>query len=370
MLKTSLFKPMREGTKRRIRIFGWVIGAGTLVGIIYGGLIGFAGWGHILSGGYIGAVHGFIISSVIGLLEIFAMRTQIGRWIEQKPLVLTILIKGLIYGTVIIAVELGNLGEMVVVGKVNDPSTAKAFAPISIVFSFVITFIIMFILQISRLLGGQTLRNLVLGRYHRPRMEERFFLFVDIVGSTRIAEKIGPLSMHRFLNHVFALVADPVTDHHGEIYQYVGDEIVITWQVAEGRHAARPLSCFLAIQSALADATPWFKDSFDVTPAVRGSLHAGPVVTGEVGVNRRSIVFHGDVMNVSARLEQATREMDCPFLVSADAVDLLEDKAGYHIHDHGSRTLRGRQTPMQVYEVEMPNPRPKSIEGQPRFRGL
>lgn len=355
MLKTSIFKLMREGTRRRIRIFIWVIAAGTLVGIIYGGLIGFAGWGYILLGGYIGAVHGFIISFVIGLLEVFAVRTQIGRWIEQKPLVLTILIKGLIYGAVITAVELGNIGEMMVIGKVNDPSTARAFAPMSIVFSFVITFIIMFLLQISRLVGGQTLRNLVLGRYHRPRVEERFFLFVDIVGSTRIAEKIGPLPMHRFLNHVFALVADPITDHHGEIYQYVGDEIVITWRVAEGRRAARPLACFHAIQSALADATPWFKEKFDVTPAVRGSLHAGPVVTGEVGVNRRSIVFHGDVMNVSARLEQATRDLGCPFLVSADAVNLLEDKADYHIHSHGPQTLRGRQTPMQVYEVAMPN---------------
>lgn len=161
--------------------------------------------------------------------------------------------------------------------------------------------------------------------------------------------------MHRFLNHVFALIADPITDHHGEIYQYVGDEIVITWRVAEGRRAARPLACFHAIQSALADATPWFKEKFDVTPAVRGSLHAGPVVTGEVGVNRRSIVFHGDVMNVSARLEQATRDLGCPFLVSADAVNLLEDKADYHIHSHGPQTLRGRQTPMQVYEVAMPN---------------
>lgn len=346
---------MTEGTKRRFRIFTGVIVSGTLVGIIYGSLIGFAGWGAFLLGGSIGAIHGFIISFAISLLEIFGVRSRIGRMVEQGPLVLTILIKGLIYGTVITVVELGNIGELLIIGNVNDPQTAKAFAPMSIVFSFLVTFIIIFLLQISRLVGGRTLSNLMLGRYHRPRMEERFFLFVDIVGSTHIAETIGPLSMHRFLGQVFTLAAEPVSDYHGEIYQYVGDEIVITWPVTAGKHDARPLACFFAIQSALADAGPVFQTHFGMIPTIRGALHAGTVVSGEVGVNRRSIVFHGDVMNVASRLEQVTREIGCGFLASADAINLLEDKGRYRIRDRGQHTLRGRRTPLQVYEVKMPN---------------
>lgn len=43
--------------------------------------------------------------------------------------------------------------------------------------------------------------------------------------------------------------------------------------------------------------------------------------------------------------------MDCPFLASEEAMQLLENKDGYQIHDHGPRTLRGRQAPMQVFEV-------------------
>jgi hypothetical protein len=41
------------------------------------------------------------------------------------------------------------------------------------------------------------------GRYHRSRPEERFFPFVDIVGSTPLAERIGPRAVHRFLGEVF-----------------------------------------------------------------------------------------------------------------------------------------------------------------------
>ncbi|BBO87564.1 adenylate cyclase [Desulfosarcina ovata subsp. ovata] len=351
----SLFRSMGEGTRLRLRRFAWVMGAGIFVGVVYGSLIGFAGWGELLVGGMIGAVHGFIITSVIALMEIFGVRTAWGQHIEQAPLIITILIKGVVYSTVILCVELFSVGEMVVIGGVDDPQTTRAFAPMSIIFSFIIMFIIIFFLQISRLVGGRTLRNLLLGRYHQPRMEERFFLFVDIVGSTRIAEEIGELSIHRFLNRIFALIADPVTDQHGEIYQYVGDEIVITWQIAQGRPEARPLACYFQIQSALAEASPWFEATFGVTPAVRGALHAGPVVLGEVGVYRRSIVFHGDVMNVTSRIEQATRELDSRFLASGTALDLLDGRDAYAIQDRGRRQLRGRHAPLQIFAVSSKN---------------
>ncbi len=73
------------------------------------------------------------------------------------------------------------------------------------------------------------------GRYHRPRAEERFFLFIDIVGSTPVAEKLGALSVHRYLDRIFQAASDPVDDYRGEVYQYVGDEMVVTWLVAGGR---------------------------------------------------------------------------------------------------------------------------------------
>ncbi len=344
---------MREGTKRRVRTFGWIIVSGMLIGIIYGSLIGYAGWGQLWIGGQIGAIHGVSIALCIGLLEVFAVRTRIGMRIERAPLAITILIKGLIYGTVIVVVEFGNVGELVVLGNVSDPEASNAFTPLSVVFSFIIIFTILFILQTGHLVGGRTLGNLVLGRYHRPRIEDRFFLFVDIVGSTRIAETIGPLAMHRFLNRVFALAADPVADQRGEIYQYVGDQIVITWRVESGRVASHPLICFFAIQSALADASEWFESDFGVTPTVRGALHAGQVVAGEVGVNRRSIVFHGDVMNVCARIEQATRDLGCLFLASEEAIHRLEGTIGHSIKNRGPLKFRGRQATVEVFEVSL-----------------
>lgn len=92
----------------------------------------------------------------------------------------------------------------------------------------------------------------MLGRYRRPRSKERFFLFVDIVGSTPVAERLGAHSVHRYLDRISQLASDPIDDHDGEVYQYVGDAIVITWTLAEGRAEARPLACFFAIEAAMA----------------------------------------------------------------------------------------------------------------------
>jgi adenylate cyclase len=209
-------------------------------------------------------------------------------------------------------------------------------------------------LQISQIVGGRTLRDWVLGRYHRPRQEERFFLFVDIVGSTALAERVGPVAVHQFLNRVFVLASDPVDDHRGEIYQYVGDEMVITWTEVAGRSAGRPIACFAAIETALEAAEPDFVRDFGVAPRVRGALHVGPVVVGEVGGRRRDIVFHGDVMNTTARLEQLARDLDRRLVISADAIGRLAGADEYPVEDLGARMLRGRAGPVQVYAVRSP----------------
>jgi adenylate cyclase len=197
--------------------------------------------------------------------------------------------------------------------------------------------------------GSTTLRNVLLGRYHRSRMEDRFFLFVDIVGSTPLAERLGPSAVHEFLDRVFQAASDPIDDHAGEIFQYVGDEVVVTWTLDEGRVDARPLACYFAIERALALAAADFRRDFGTEPRLRAALHAGPVITGEVGGSRRSIVFHGDVMNTTSRIENATRDLQHPFLVSEDALQRIDGRSGFVLTDLGPQTLRGKSAPVRVF---------------------
>jgi adenylate cyclase len=338
---------MRAGTRRRLIRLAYVVAFGTLIGAAYGTVLHLIVYGIPPLGALIGGVHAVLLSVTLGWLEIFGVRTRLGRAVEQAPFLVTLALKAAVYGSMIAVVNIYEPGTRLVGVPVGGGSSQI----VGLIFSFLVTAVFIFVLQISQIIGGRTLRDWVLGRYHRPRQEERFFLFVDLAGSTALAERLGPAGVHHFLNRIFLLASDPVDDHHGEIYQYIGDEIVVTWTESEGRCGARPLSCFFDIERTLESAARGFVRDFGVVPRVRGAVHVGPVIVGEVGGSKRDIVFHGDVLNTTSRLEQLAREWERPLVASAAALERCRDTEAYVLEDLGSQVLRGRASPMLVYAV-------------------
>ncbi len=77
------------------------------------------------------------------------------------------------------------------------------------------------------------------------------------------------------------------------------------------------------------------------------------MVTGEAGGSRRAIVFHGDVMNTTSRIENLTRTLGHPFLVSEDALARMQGADAYALQELGPQALRGREAPMRVYAAAM-----------------
>lgn len=349
---------MRLGTRHRIAFYVRFVLAAVVVGVGYGSLVAWAGAGigDPLLGAAVGAINGAVLSATIGGIDLFGMRTRLGRALARSPFAVTFAVKWVLYGTVVFAVVGGRLASRTL-GPAVPPVREDPFVPLSIAFSLAASFAFLFVLEMSRLLGGRTLRDIVLGRYHRPRSEERCFLFVDIAGSTPLAERIGPIGVHRFLARVFRLASGPVEDHGGEIYQYVGDEMVVTWTLRDARPAARPIACFFAIEAAVGGAAGDFERDFGVAPRLRAALHAGPVIAGEVGESRRAIVFHGDVMNTASRLEEAARTLARRFVASADALARLDGLEAYALEDLGLQPLRGRAKPVHVHAIEPLSPR-------------
>ena len=358
---------MKPATKRLLTLFAKRVRVMAVLGAVFGAAVGATVLQPPLLGGALSALAGGIYGAMlIGLIagaEMFLPRTGLGQVLERSPLLVTLGIKAIVYSAVVFVVVGNRLGlrlASIVIGMGigGDAALAlerqvRATLPLGqlVAVSFMVVVVFLVLLQLNHLIGDRTMRAIIFGRYHRPRAEERFFLFVDVVGSTAIAERLGPAAVHEFLNRVFQLASDPVDDHAGEVYQYVGDEMVITWTVPEGRVAARPLACLFAIEDALKQAGQDFERDFGAVPRLRAALHAGPVTTGEVGGSRRAIVFHGDVMNTASRIENATRELQRPFLVSEDALSRLDGKDAYTLVDLGPQQLRGRAAPVRVYAV-------------------
>jgi adenylate cyclase len=343
---------MRPRTRRRLGLLLRLMIIGGAVGGVYGGLVSLVSRGMVVHGALIGVINGVLISGFIGGGEILSVQTSLRRLREQTPFLVTVGLKGVVYGAVITVVVAGEVGGRLLPWHAVPSPFRNPLAPLSLVFSFAVTFLFIFVLEMGRLVGGRALRDVVLGRYHRPRVEERFFLFVDVVGSTTLAERLGPTAAHQFLRRVFGLAAGPIDDHEGEVHQYVGDEVVVTWLLDRGRHRGNALACFFGIARALERAAPAFEREFGGAPRIRGALHAGQVISGEVGESRRALVFHGDVMNTTARIEQMTRELGRRYLVSGDALDRLSPVSEYALDDVGLQRVRGRESPVRVFAVE------------------
>ena len=343
----------RERLRRFMRIVrtAAIIGAG--VGAVYGGAIAGPGTrallGSLLISIPIGVIAALLTASLIAGIEIFLLPRASMRWLDALPFAAVFILKTLVYGAIAGVVFVGQPGQRLLgVVTVYSPRTAL----IAVCLTLVAVAVLVMMFQAAGLVGYRTFMDLLRGKYRRPYAERRFFLFVDVVGSTAIAERLGALEAHRFLGAVFAAVAEPVELCRGEIYQYVGDEIVVTWVEADGVADARALRCFFAMGAALAADANRFVQRFGVQPALRAALHLGEVITGEVGQVRRAIVFHGDVMNTTGRLEQATREVGCFFIASAEALAPLDPPPEIRTRALGALAMRGRVEPIHAFCVE------------------
>ena len=232
---------MRTGTRRRVTLFLRALGLGVGFGAVFGGASGSVFREAPLLGAVLGALGGVInavmLVGVIFGTEVFLPRTRLGHALERAPFLVTFAVKLLVYSAVIVLVIGGRLGRRLALASAAvllGPDLAAATYALErptaqgMAFTFLLMGVAIFVWQLSRLIGESTLRDILFGRYHRSRAEERFFLFIDIVGSTPLGERIGPGAVHRFLGEVFRLASDPIDENDGDVYQYVGDEVVIT----------------------------------------------------------------------------------------------------------------------------------------------
>ena len=174
-------------------------------------------------------------------------------------------------------------------------------------------------------------------------------MFLDIVGSTGIAERIGSVAFHRLLNRFCYDLTEAIVETSGEIYKYVGDEIIVTWPMGAGLRDARCVRCYYAAVERLARAGPEYQREFGVVPTFRAGLHGGTVVAGELGDIKQEISFLGDTVNTTARIKEFCREADRSVLLSGPLLAKLVLPLGVEPERLGPVRLRGREQTIDVF---------------------
>jgi adenylate cyclase len=206
-----------------------------------------------------------------------------------------------------------------------------------------------FYAQMSENIGHGTLLNYISGRYHEPNEEERIFMFVDMRSSTKIAEQLGHLRYFRLLRDYFADLSRSIPHYVGEVHEYVGDELVLSWRMTDGVHRANCLRCFFAMQDDLRRRAANYRKQYGLVPTFKAGLHCGTVMVGEIGVIKKDIVFTGDTLNATARIQGLCNGYGVDLLVSGDLLERLPIQDLPPATALGCHELRGRQRQVELY---------------------
>ena len=315
-------------------VFGWIIGTGEP-------------W----MGGVQGILNSMLISVPIVRLELGGRRWGLVRTIREWPFWAVLLTKIAFYLVLIVAAtELSRL----VMSPLNPQELGfdRIFYQI-LVYAGIMSLLINAVIEVGRLLGFSVLRDLVTGRYHQPRREERVFLLIDMKSSTVVAERLDDLDYHGLLNAFFRDVTDAALDHGASIHKYVGDEAILTWRAEDALSQARCVLCAFAVRKRILSKSAEYERRFGLVPEYRAALHIGTVVAGEMGDLKREIAFVGDTLNTAARLLGASRELGSDIVASMTLLDRVELPPWLARGGVASTVLRGKQQPVPFAALRM-----------------
>ena len=330
----------------QLRLILWATLIGAVVAAVYAEFdVAIYGLPHLA---WYGAPRGFlvgaVIASILSYLEVVVLPGPYGAPLRRSAFPVHVAVKTLVALVVILfGLELGRW----VFPAPGEHSIEIEDVP----FSLVLCFIFVFVLDVNRLLGQNVLLNFMTGRYHQPRLEERIFLFIDMEDSTGLAERLGPLAYHRLLNRFVLDLTESIVAARGEIYGYIGDEVIATWKLNDG--IAQPgcaAACFAAIDR-LQERAPDYRRDFGTAVNFRAGLHCGPVVTGEMGSVKKEIVFLGDTVNTASRIQELCRTTGDRVLASAELIDRLQLLPGISKRSLGDLRLRGKGADLALYAL-------------------
>ena len=303
-------------------------------------------------------IMGFPLGLVFGILELFVFSNP-GSKMRQWSFTKLLFLKTLLYTFVIYAV---TIFLTLIAGLLEGRTLRELWIFLGsleqlvlVIYTLVIYALLVFFLQVNHLLGEGILWKFIRGKYHRPREEERIFMFLDMKSSTTIAEQLGHVRFYSLLNELFHEISQPVLQTKAEIYQYVGDEVVLTWEVEDGVENSNCLETFFMFQESLAkNRDKYFKD-FGVKPEFKAGLHFGKVVSAQIGDLKREIVYNGDVLNTTARIRDECNKYQRDCLVSGSLMHRLKSIDDFQWERLNVVTLRGKETEVELYSVSNVN---------------
>ncbi len=293
------------------------------------------------------------IGLVISLFEEFYVQGRPGRWLRAMHPAKSIVVYSLlivVFAMTVMLVARALLGPPHEAGAMSKQLHTMPSLLIVLPVMFAISITAIMTLRIVGYLGAKNLFHLMIGKYHRPVLERRIFLFLDIKGSTALVERLGPIKTRAVIGKFFFDISGPITDHGGEIYRFTGDGVVAIWDWKQGIVNNRVVRAIDAIGDAVNREADYYRSKFGHVPEYRIGVHGGSIVTSEEGDTKRAIGFYGDTIHIAARLEQKAKKLGTDCVLSGNIAE-HQVGLGDRLRLIGDEPVRGISEPIKIYEL-------------------
>lgn len=300
---------------------------------------------------------GFFYGLILGFSDFFFYR----KWFKGKSTGILILLKSIFYFLVMVLMFLFVkeiiwqrflLPTYFVDTNFRLPEKAwNYYFKMTLVYVFFMSIVISFITQLNTKFGPGVLIPLLLGRYANPKEEERIFIFLDLKSSTTHAEKLGHVKYSKLIRDCFLKINYLSVIYGAEIYQYVGDEVVLSWPTKGLLDASVCIDFYFACKDDFLKRKNYYLKKHGVLPEFKAGLHYGLVTAVEVGDVKREIAFHGDTLNVTARIQEKCNGLDADLIISQDLKDFIKNNEHYKFNSQGDVLLKGKKKELCIYTV-------------------
>jgi adenylate cyclase len=341
----------------RKRIWNYII-AGVIGGAVYGFIEYFAKLNTDDPESFIPLLArtvsvGFLVFGTAAIFEIWSQSR-----FAQKPFMYLLLARSIAY-TLIITLSLFvvNATWFILKPGATLKKELKVYFGgemflINLSTIFFLVVLVVGLSQINKLHKKGELVNYVLGRYHKPREVARIFCFIDLKDSTSIAEKLGHMQFAMFLRDYFSDISEALRKTAAQVYQYVGDEIVLIWSFPDGLKDDNLINCVLQMKKILESVRQKYVDRYGIYPEFRAGLHGGKVIVTWVGELKKEIVYIGDTVNTASRIQEDCKRLEKDFLISEDMLKHIGSSGSTKALFVDETILRGRVKPIKLYSLE------------------
>lgn len=293
-----------------------------------------------------GTVNAVLVGTGVGLVEEFYVQSRLGRWMRSIHPLRSIFFYTVI--VVIIFIIATNLTHLILF-PIYPARVPYERLPYVLPIYIALSVVGVMVMRTVHFIGVENLFHLTVGTYHRPVVQDKIILFLDINDSTGLAERLGAIQTKSMVGKFLFDISKSITDFGGEIYLYKGDGLIALWDWGEALRDNKILRAVSAIFDTIERERAEFQRQFGVVPRFRIGVHGGEIVVSEQGDTKRSIGIYGSTINIAARMEEAAKTHNVACVISGDVVGALAGRDD-RLAMIGHEKVRGIAAEIPIFE--------------------